>query len=60
MTKFIRWKPEQCNRKFCPCQYPLCQFSKDESLDFILDLIDEYVELREKVSNECMRIIIRK
>ena len=50
--EFVRWTPEQCRYKFCPCPYPLCKVSKDESLDFILDLIDDYVSMREAVENE--------
>ena len=50
--EFVRWTPEQCSCKFCPCPYPLCKVSKDEKLDFILDLIDDYVSMMEAVENE--------
>ena len=50
--EFIRWTPEQCSCKFCPCPYPLCKFSKNENLDFILDLFDEYVACIEAITIE--------
>ena len=46
---YVRWKPEQCSCKHCPCVYPRCKVSKDENLDLILDLMDEYVECRESI-----------
>lgn len=49
MDDYVRWTPKECSYKHCPCPYPRCKFSKDESLDMILDLIDEYVECREAV-----------
>lgn len=33
-------------KKQCPIQY--CQFSDEENADKILDLIDEYIELKEE------------
>ena len=50
--EFVRWTPEQCLNRFCPCPYPLCKFSSDEHCDFILDLMDEYVECVEALSEE--------
>ena len=49
MNEHVRWTPEQCSYKYCPCVYPKCKVSKDENLDLILDLMDEYVECREAV-----------
>ena len=56
MSEYIRWKPtDEYRIKFCDeCPYPRCKVSKDENLDFLLDLMDEYVACREAVEKETL------
>lgn len=45
-----RWEDSCQIKDDCPAPY--CKFSNEENADKIFDLIDEYVELKESVSNK--------